>query len=149
MSKARPLCAGILACAVTAWSNVASADESAAALALFQEGRALMQEQSHALACAKFAESQRLAPAPGTLLNLGECQRKLGKTATAWATFIEAVSAARAAGQPDREAYARARAAEFEPTLPHLTIRVTLIPEIPGLIVRSDGVALGTGASAR
>lgn len=135
--------------AVVVWAAPASAQapsqDVAAAQALFEEGRALMQKNQFDQACAKFAESQRLGPAAGTLLNLGECYLKLGKTATAWATFKEAVSAAQSAGQGDREQYAKERAAEVEPQLLKLTIKVDT-PEQPGLVVKRDGVALGKAA---
>ena len=135
--------------AVVVWAAPASAQapsqDVAAAQALFEEGRALMQKSQFDQACAKFAESQRLGPAAGTLLNLGECYLKLGKTASAWATFKEAVSAAQSAGQGDREQYAKERAAEVEPQLMKLAIKVDT-PELPGLVVKRDGVALGKAA---
>lgn len=135
--------------AAIVWASPAgaqtSAQDVAAAQALFEEGRALMQKNELAQACAKFAESQRLGPAAGTLLNLGECYAKLGKTASAWATFKEAVSAAQSSGQGDREQYAKERAAEVEPLLTKLAIKVDT-PEQPGLVVKRDGVALGKAA---
>src|SRR5215218_5450162 len=77
--------------------------EKAAAEALFQQGKALVAERRFAEACPKFAESLRLDPGVGTLLYLADCQEKAGKTASAWARFLEAAAAAKAAGQADRE----------------------------------------------
>jgi hypothetical protein len=63
-------------------TRAASAD-SAAAEALFREGRDAAKHGDLETACADFAESQRLDPAPGTLLNLAECEEKLGRVASA------------------------------------------------------------------
>src|SRR5262249_38108546 len=92
--------------------------------ALFREGRRLMTEGKIAEACDKFVASQRADPAVGTLLNVAACHEKLGRTATAWGEFNDAAAAARAAGKPDREAFARADAAALEKRLHHVTIEV-------------------------
>src|SRR5258707_389594 len=65
------------------------------AQALFEEARALMNSHHVEEACLKFAESQRLDPASGTLLNLAVCHEKQGKTATAWSEYNDVVAAAR------------------------------------------------------
>src|SRR5579864_3684505 len=62
------------------------ADEKAAD-ALFQSARAAMDRGDLATACDRFAQSQRLDPAPGTLLNLGECEARAGKLARALAHY--------------------------------------------------------------
>jgi hypothetical protein len=46
---------------------------------LFREGRKALESGDYATACSKFAESQRLEPAPGTLLNLAGCEERAGK----------------------------------------------------------------------
>lgn len=131
-----------LLCAVlTAYSPPAAAQDAAIAQALFEEGRTLMQQQKFDQACAKFAESQRLGPASGTLLNLGECNAKQGKTASAWAAFKEAIAAAQSAGQKDREAFAKERAAELEGSLMKLTVKVDA-ETTPQLVVKRDGIVL-------
>src|SRR5258708_7517825 len=56
------------------------------------------------------------------MLNLADCYEKNGQTASAWAEFREASSAARAAGSKDREELARQRATALEPKLSRLTI---------------------------
>jgi hypothetical protein len=117
------------------------ASNKAAAEALFQEGRKLYDAGSYPQACAKFAESERLDPAAGTLLNLAGCYEKNGQTASAWATFKEAMSAAHQKGRSDWEDMARARAAALEPGLSRLTIAVSATAD--GLEVRRDGEVVG------
>jgi hypothetical protein len=75
-----------------------------------------------ATACPKFAESNRIDPKPGTLMNLALCHEKSGRSASAWAEYTEAATLAARAGQGDREKVAREHAATLEPTLPHVII---------------------------
>src|SRR5262249_13171001 len=79
-----------------------SASDKAAAEALFDQGVRLMKQNSFADACPKLEESERIDPAVGTLLYLGECYERVGKTASAWATFREAASLASTSNQADR-----------------------------------------------
>jgi hypothetical protein len=61
-----------------------------AADALFQSAKAAMERGDLATACPRFAESQRLDPAAGTMLNLGECEARTGKLTAAIAHYQEA-----------------------------------------------------------
>jgi len=97
-----------------------------------------MAEGKYADACPRFADSQRLDPSPGTLLNLASCYEKLGRTATAWATYREAASAANAAGRADYVASAQRHADALAPHLAKLT--TTVAQPVDGLQVRRDGV---------
>lgn len=94
-----------------------SREATAAAEAAFDEGKRLVAQGQTAEGCAKLEASQRLAPASGTLLNLADCYERLGRTATAWATFRASAAAAAAKGNAKREAEARARASALEPRL--------------------------------
>jgi serine/threonine-protein kinase len=109
-----------------------------AAQALFDLGRALMKDGNYAEACPKLAESQRLDPGSGTLLNLGICYEHLGLTASAWSTFVDAAAAAHATGKPDRMKSAQQRADALAPRLIRITIRVTS-DKLAELEVRHDG----------
>jgi hypothetical protein len=113
------------------------------ATALFDEGRKLMGEKRYAEACPKLAESQRLAPSGGTLMNLADCYEHTGQTASAWSTWKEVASRANAAGKAAVEKTAVTRAATLEPALARLTIAVAPGSDVPGLEVMRDGMAVG------
>lgn len=136
------LAGGMLASSPAAAQDASNASNAAAAEALFRDGRALYDQGKYPEACAKFAESERLDPAPGTLLNLGGCYEKNGQTASAWATFKEAVAAAHVKGRADWEDLARTRAAALEPKLSRLTVAVA--SKADGLAVTRDGSNVGT-----
>src|SRR6185369_4715015 len=104
----------VLALTAPAFAEASSSDK-AAAEALFDEGRRLAQAGKFAEGCPKLEASQKLDPALGTLLNLADCNEKLGKTASAWAQYREATSLARAAGSAEREKFASDRSKALEP----------------------------------
>ena len=127
--------------AVTAGAQSGNAGNRAAAEALFNEGRSLVAAGKFADACPKFEASQQLDPGLGTLLNLAECYEKLGKTASAWAEYKEAIPLARAAGSKVRQDLATERATALESRLSMLTIRALGgTEEATGLEIRRDGV---------
>src|SRR5258708_30389730 len=91
-------------------------DTEATATALFDDGRKLMAQHRYGDACPKLAESERLAPSGGTLINLAECYEHTGRTASAWAAWKDAAARANAAGKAAAEKSALARAVALEPT---------------------------------
>ena len=131
--------AGVFASPVPA---TAQTNNKVAAEALFRDARRLLDAGNYKEACEKLAASERLDPAVGTLLNLAHCYEKLGRTASAWGTYREAITAAKLAGQADREKSARKSADALEPTLPHLTVTVSAEAKVSGLQVTRDGVAV-------
>ena len=113
-----------------------------AAAALFQEGRDAAKRGDYATACPKLSDSYRLDPAPGTLLNLADCTEHLGKLASAWQLFQQAIE--HLASGDARLAPAKQRAAALEANLPRLT--VVLAPNAPdGTKVKRDSTDLGKG----
>lgn len=130
-----PVCCILLQAAAASAQN-----DKAAAEALFDSGVRLMKQNSFAEACPKLEESERMDPAVGTLLYLGECYERVGRTASAWATFREAASLASNSNQPDRARVASSRAQELEPKLSRLSVE--LAPEV----ARIQGVVVKRGA---
>ena len=124
-------------------ARAAGADDKAAAQALFDDGRKLMEQGKYAEACPKLESSERLDPGAGTLLNLAACYDKNGQTASAWVTYTDAATASQDR-HPDWAARATARAKALFPTLSHLTIDVPNPPD--GLEVKRDGKVLESGS---
>jgi hypothetical protein len=137
--------AGVLSAATLlapARARAQSAEDKAAAEAAFEDGKRLMQAHAFAEACPKLAESLRRDPGLGTMLGLADCYEKNGQTASAWAEFREAASAAARKGDK-REALARSNAARLEPLLSKILVRVPPGADVRGLVVKRDGVDLG------
>jgi hypothetical protein len=116
----------------------------AVAEALFREGQRLMKENAVPEACAKFAESMKLDPTTGTLLNLGLCHEKQGKLALAWSEMNQAALQSARANNKDRETFARDKVAELEKRLPHARIVIAKSVGVTDLTV--DGQPLGSAA---
>jgi hypothetical protein len=103
---------------------------------LFREGREAMKRGNPAQACPKFAESQRLDPAPGTLINLSECEEVLGKLTEAWRHIQQA--AQQLPKDDDRLPIAREQAESLDRRIPRLT--VTLRANAPASsVIMLDG----------
>lgn len=115
------------------------AAQAAAAEALFNQGRDLMQQQKYAEACDKFAASHELDPSVGALLNLGDCREKNGQIASAWAAYREAAATARRTGDPQRERFALQRAERLEGRLAYLVIEVPAEIRVGGLALERNG----------
>jgi hypothetical protein len=144
MRFVRALLASASIASFGAIAHAQSASNEAAAEALFNEGKRLVSEGKIAEGCEKLSASHKLDPAAGTLIHLGDCYEKLGRPASAWAQFREAVTRARAQGRQDWADIASARATELERQMPRITI---VAPE--GVeVLRGDEViprgALGT-----
>lgn len=121
--------------------NAAFADTSpAAAEALFNEARTLLSSGRTAEACNRFERSQELDPAVGTLLNLGDCYERLGKTASAWIAYRKGITLANARQDERRSAVAAGEAQRLEPVLAKLRIEVET--PAPGIVVVFRGTPI-------
>lgn len=123
-----------------------TSSDKAMATQLYDDADKQMSKGDFASACPKYGESQRLDPQLGTLLHLADCYERAGMTASAWASFKEAIEVAsrkNAAGQNEpREKTARARAAALETKLSRLAVTVAS-PDTLGLEVQQDGQGIG------
>ncbi len=131
---------------------LAQADK-AAGLSLYDDADRLGAAGKWTEACGKFEASEKEFPRPLTLLRLGDCYGRVGKTASAWATFRDTEVAARAAQRDPafnseqekrREAEAVRRRGVVEKKLTRLKIVVSA--PVAGLVVKKDGSELPSEA---
>src|SRR5205807_1607994 len=111
---------------------------SPAAEKLFQDGRSALAAGQIDAACTAFRGSQELEPRVGTLLNLADCEERRHRTATAWATFVEAQTLAKQLNDA-RAAEAERRAASLAPRLGSMKVVVAAPSRVAGLTIRRDG----------
>jgi serine/threonine-protein kinase len=130
--------------AAGAQPNITPRADKALAETLFDHGLELMRQGDFEHACVQLEQSENIERGIGTMLYLAECYEKLGKTASAWAMFREAASAARAENQFDRARVGASRAERLEPALSKLTIQASETP--PGLVVKRNGQVLPSAA---
>lgn len=86
------------------------ARDPVAAERFFGEARSLMSSNRVEQACALFHRSFELDPAIGTMLNMADCDEKLGNIAGACDAYREVEAQARRLGQDTRGEVARSRA---------------------------------------
>jgi hypothetical protein len=140
------LCSLVLLLAGPSFAEPTAAD-AAVARKLFDDARVLMKEGKFDEACPKLEEGVRLNPGLGMRYNLADCYEHVGKTASAWALFLDVAAAAKAQVPPQKEKAkdARARADKLEPQLSHLTIDVPTKSRVEGLEIRKNGEIVGQG----
>jgi hypothetical protein len=115
---------------------------SAQAELLFRQGRELMTAGKLAEACAAFDESEKLEPAPTTLLNLGACREKNGQLASAWGAYLDAERQTRTATDPANQQLHQIssdKAQKLEPRISKLTISVPADSQIDRLEILRGG----------
>jgi len=134
----------LVAVAQNARADEPSANDKNLAQSLFDQARTLMDQGRYADACPRFADSERLDPGGGTILNLALCYDKLGKLALAYNTYNEAISLSITEHRREREKFARDRAAALATRLPRLTLKVT--EASPTTDVRLDGARVPESA---
>ena len=113
-----------------------SAVESSEADRLFESARTLVNAGKFAEACPLFERSLAVDEALGTLLNLADCQLKLGRTATAFNQFTRVVEWAQTTKDSLRKAAAQK---QLDGLREKLSVLVVHAPE--GATVLVDGVA--------
>jgi len=120
---------------------LAHADRITDAEDLFRRAKAFVAQGKHHEACPLLAESYRLDPGMGTLLNLALCHEQIGKTASAWGEFRSVEQQARVATPPNesRAKLAREHADKLQPRLSRIRLVVPTRARAPGLVIKIDG----------
>lgn len=119
--------------------------DQAVAQSLYDEAKKLMAADKWGDACPKLEESQRLNPTAVTEFYLADCYDRVGRTASAWTTFLDLAATEHKNGGPksaERERVARDRARGLEPKLSQLVIDVPAAVRVAGLVVKRDGEAV-------
>jgi hypothetical protein len=131
----------LFALAILCSAPVARADERASVDAemLFREGRRAADAGNYALACEKFEASHKVQPAPGTLLNLADCEESRGLLTRSWRDFLALADAL--PETDERKAVALERARTLERSMPRLRVRLART-SFEARVFR-DGVELG------
>lgn len=141
----RRLTTGVLAVGLL-WTGVAAAAPQVptdpVAKDELKQGYELAQANKCAEAIPHLQESLKRDPRAITLINLADCEEKVGKLADATVHWGDARSRASASGEKDIQEEATTRAAALDAKLPHLTL--TLSKNAPtDATVERDGVVLG------
>ncbi len=124
------------------------ADAEAIAAAQFDRGLAAMTAGELDDACPALAESYRLAPKPGALFTLAECEAKWGRVASAdrhyaeYLAWFSRMTPEERRLQIGREKISEQAREDLKPLLPRLTVHVST-PLPPNAVVKRDGVVLG------
>ena len=129
----------------------ASAQDVAAAEALFNRGLKDMKAGRYDAGCKAIAQSQSLDPRPGTLFTLATCEEQWGHVATAvtlygdYLALHDRLPADRKAAQGERPTVARDHRAKLAQDVPELTL--VLPPDAPPTtIVKRDGQVMAAAA---
>jgi tetratricopeptide (TPR) repeat protein len=109
--------------------------------ALFAQGRDLLEKGNLGEACKKLQRSEEMAPAVGTLLNLGYCWEQLGRFRSAMEAYAEAEVLAGKTGDAKRSAFAKERLTAVMPKVLKVIVLVTP-PAAPDLEVRRNGAVV-------
>lgn len=108
-------------------ATVARADESlndARAADLFKQGRTLMEQGKTEEACAAFFASKELVLKAVTMINLAQCDEKLGKTASALGAYTKGLSLAKEEKNQDRVEIATDGISRLEPKVVRVTFTI-------------------------
>jgi hypothetical protein len=128
--------------AVLLWQLPAAAGDPAIAREQLKVGYTLAQDGKCDEALPHLVESLRLDPKAITLINLADCEEKVGKLTDAMGHWVDARARAQSEGLRPIEEEATNRATSLEPRLARLTI--VLGPNVPkDAVVERDGIALG------
>jgi hypothetical protein len=133
-SRRAALAAGALASTLAASPAGAepSKEDVARADALFRDAQVLVQKGNYVEGCARYAESQKLDPANGTLLNLALCHEKEGRYATSYRelqALLTGIARSKNPDDRDRARTASERIRLLEKKVPRVAFDVSLLPK--------------------
>jgi len=118
--------------------------QAPAAEALFEQGRVALAAGDLETACSRFRASDQLEPGAGTRANLGDCEERRGRLASAWEAFRGALQ--KLDPGDDRVPKLQKRVAALEKKVPHL--KIVLAPDAPAeTTVREADAVVGTSAT--
>jgi hypothetical protein len=146
--RCRTLLPSLLAASLLITQRVraeSSAEDRAAADALYDAAGKLMKAGNFADACPKLEASLKLDPGIGTTLRLAYCLEHVGRTASAWSAYNDAEGMARKAGD-SRADEAAQRAKRIEPTLSRMVLDVAPENRSGGVEIRRDGKVIDAAA---
>ena len=138
--------AALLAILLGLTAPAAHADDRATAQELFQQGKDLLAAGKAAEACTKFAAAADLVQTAGVRLNLASCYEKIGRTASAWTRYDEALTIAERAGDSAAATFASSAKSALTPRLSYITVAVPPSSVLAGLEVTRDGEKLPQAA---
>jgi hypothetical protein len=127
LSATRPSAVFGVLCVVL-WSSYAApgyaqpSRDAASAEVFFRKAKDAVAASDFKTACPLFYESQRLDPGVGTVLNIANCEEKLGRIATALGRYQEARDLL--AGGDARASFAEQRIAALQPRISKVTLRI-------------------------
>jgi len=139
---------GVAVVMAMAFATPAYADDpltDARAQDLFKQGRTLMDQGKTEEACEAFRASKDLVEKAVTLLNLAQCDEKLGKTASALGAFVRGLSLAKEEKNAERVEIANDGIARVEPKV--VRVSFTVPPELAGVTLTLDGQNLPIGVA--
>jgi hypothetical protein len=133
-----------IAALVAAASGPAWGQGAPAALELFEAGSVALKAGQYDVACAKFKASEEMAPSVRARANLGDCEEKRGRVASAWAAYASALKMLDEADP--RYGSAKTHVADLAARLPRLVLQ--LAPGAPpGITVAEGPVTIGSTAT--
>ena len=110
---------------------------------LFTEGRAALDAGKYDVACAKFQASLEIVTRASTLVNLAQCEERVGKLAAALRHWKE--GSALLDAQDERRKPAEQRMAELDKRVPRVTVKLPADAPAAARVIL-DGVELGPDA---
>lgn len=123
-------------------ARTAAAGDPAVAREQLKIGYTLAEQGKCDEAIPHLAESLRLDPKAITLINLADCEEKVGKLADAMGHWVDARARAQTEGAQKIEEEAEKRAKDLEPRLARLTIVLAATAPRDATVER-DGIVLG------